>query len=191
MADLLENCDLAHCMQMEVSIDGQLSSWFFDAYDDPFAIERMRKSQSGFGLASGAHRLDAYQRYSVLEYGVHVARNGLKRLADINTYMAALGDDGTIIDQDTKHKYFSRLERRVGRKAIDWDEPLRMINKQFDRIVSIQHLPTYRQRRDETTKWEKEPRRSKTSQTRDELATRIGSRFPPTELLCYATMLPS
>ena len=71
---LLENHDLVHCMQMEVSVEGQLSSWIFDAHDDPTAIERMRKSETGFGLASGAHRLDAYRR---LPAGWHPAPQGI------------------------------------------------------------------------------------------------------------------
>ena len=74
IADLLEDHDLVHCMQMEVSIDGQLSSWMFDAHDDSLAIEKMRNSQTGFGLASGAHRLDAYRR---LPLGWHAAPKGI------------------------------------------------------------------------------------------------------------------
>ncbi|MGB4782553.1 glycosyltransferase family 2 protein [Candidatus Methylomirabilis sp.] len=74
LAELLEDYDLVHCMQMEVSIDGKLSSWLFDANADPLALDKMRKSLTGFGLASGAHRVDAYRR---LPLGWHPGPKGI------------------------------------------------------------------------------------------------------------------
>lgn len=70
LAELLEDHDLVHCMQMEVSIDGKLSSWLFDAHADPLGLDNMRNSLTGFGLSTGAHRLDAYRR---LPLGWHPA----------------------------------------------------------------------------------------------------------------------
>ena len=74
LAELLEDYDLVHCMQMEVSIDGKLSSWLFDANADPLGRDNMRNSLTGFGLGSGAHRLDAYRR---LPLGWHPAPKGI------------------------------------------------------------------------------------------------------------------
>jgi glycosyltransferase involved in cell wall biosynthesis len=62
MAGLLEDHDLAHCMQIDVATDGGVTSWMFDAKADPLALQKMRGSATGFGLASGGHRLDAYRR---------------------------------------------------------------------------------------------------------------------------------
>jgi len=74
LAELLEDYDLVHCMQMEVSIDGQLSSWLFDAHADPLGRDKLRNPVRSFGLGSGAHRLDAYRR---LPLGWHPAPKGI------------------------------------------------------------------------------------------------------------------
>jgi hypothetical protein len=74
MAALLEDHDLAHCMQIEVSPEGGVSSWMFDATVDPQALSKMRESKTGFGLNSGGHRMDAYRR---LPQGWHPAPRGI------------------------------------------------------------------------------------------------------------------
>jgi hypothetical protein len=74
MATLLEDHDLAHCMQIEMAIDGQASTWMFDAIAEPRALDRMRTSKTGFGLNSGGHRLDAYR---MLPRGWHPAPPGI------------------------------------------------------------------------------------------------------------------
>ena len=70
MAKALEIHDLAHTMQIEVQPDGQLNSWMFDAMLEPDALDRMRRSETGFGLASGGHSLAAYSK---LSHGWHPA----------------------------------------------------------------------------------------------------------------------
>jgi len=62
MASLLDGHDLAHCMQIDVAADGRVSTWMFDAKADSRARVKMQRGDSGFGLASGGHRLDAYRR---------------------------------------------------------------------------------------------------------------------------------
>lgn len=60
----LGNHDLVHTMHIGIRPDGSLNSWFFDA-GTCFDLNRMRKPETGFGLASGAHTLDAYRRLPV------------------------------------------------------------------------------------------------------------------------------
>lgn len=62
MAALLDGHDLAHCMQIDVAADGSVATWMFDAQADARARVKMLRGDSGFGLASGGHRLDAYRR---------------------------------------------------------------------------------------------------------------------------------
>lgn len=74
MAGLLESHDLAHCMQVDVTPEGTVMSWMFDARVDPLALSKMEASRDGFGLNSGGHRLDAYRR---LPRGWHPALLGI------------------------------------------------------------------------------------------------------------------
>lgn len=73
MASMLEGHDLAHTMQIELNPDGRATTWMFDARL-PGAIDRMRRSESGFGLASGGHTLQAYRR---LPHGWFPAPKGI------------------------------------------------------------------------------------------------------------------
>ena len=74
MDGLLRNADLAHTMQVEQQPGGKLATWIFDAEADPLGRERMRRSETGFGLASGGHTLAAYRR---LPLGWHPAPQGI------------------------------------------------------------------------------------------------------------------
>ena len=74
MGDLLRHADLAHTMQAELEPGGKVSTWMFDAEADPLGRERMRRSETGFGLASGGHTLAAYRR---LPRGWHPAPIGI------------------------------------------------------------------------------------------------------------------
>lgn len=62
MAKGLANHDLVHAMRMSVTLDGQLDTSIYDANVSATEIDRMRRSEAGFGLCAGAHRLDAYRR---------------------------------------------------------------------------------------------------------------------------------
>lgn len=61
----LELHDTVHTMHFEISPDSSATSWYFDArlkHD----LHRMRAGITGFGgLASGAHRMDAYNKLPV------------------------------------------------------------------------------------------------------------------------------
>ncbi|MEA2689064.1 MAG: hypothetical protein QOD51_1671 [Candidatus Eremiobacteraeota bacterium] len=62
LARMLEDHDLAHTMQVDVTPDGHADAVMFDVRRDPHALERMRRNEVGFGLASGGHTMEAYRR---------------------------------------------------------------------------------------------------------------------------------
>jgi hypothetical protein len=74
LAAALEDHDLVHTMQIDVSPTGETTTWPFDAFEDDLQIDRMRKSAGGFGLASGAHTLRVYR---ALQMGWHPAPPGI------------------------------------------------------------------------------------------------------------------
>lgn len=88
MAALLDKHDLVHCMQMEILPDGQIRTGIFDALADPQGLEKMQSSTGGFGLGSGAHRLDAYHR---LPLGWHPAPAGIN--TDLHFWLQFLQQD--------------------------------------------------------------------------------------------------
>ncbi|BEP92940.1 hypothetical protein GmRootA79_13240 [Acidovorax sp. A79] len=65
LAAALEDHDLVHTMQIDVSPAGETATWPFDAFQDGQQIERMRASAGGFGLASAAHTRRAYHALPV------------------------------------------------------------------------------------------------------------------------------
>ena len=62
MADVLENHDLAHTIQIEVTPEATVHAQYFDASTDPQGIGKMERRQGGFGLCCGGHTLAAYRR---------------------------------------------------------------------------------------------------------------------------------
>jgi glycosyltransferase involved in cell wall biosynthesis len=74
MARMLADHDLAHSMQILVRPNDKLSTWMFDSRQEPDALNKMRRSETGFGLTSGGHRLAAYRR---LPRGWHPAPLGI------------------------------------------------------------------------------------------------------------------
>ncbi|HZP20384.1 MAG TPA: glycosyltransferase family 2 protein [Bauldia sp.] len=62
LAPLLERFDIAHTMFMEFNPDGGVFTGVFDAAVEPDGVARLGRFEAGFGLASGAHRLDSYRR---------------------------------------------------------------------------------------------------------------------------------
>ncbi|MES2932294.1 MAG: glycosyltransferase family 2 protein [Pseudomonadota bacterium] len=89
MAEMLEQTDIAHCMQMEVGIDGRVVSSMFDVAIDPDGIQKMQTSQAGFGLASGGHRMDMYRR---LPQGWNPAPVGIN--TDLHFWLQILAQPG-------------------------------------------------------------------------------------------------
>jgi hypothetical protein len=74
LARLLEHHDLAHTMQIDVTPDGHTDTVMFDAHNAPYDLERMRRNDAGFGLASGGHTMLAYRR---LPHGWRPAPKGI------------------------------------------------------------------------------------------------------------------
>ena len=90
LAGALETHDLAHSMQIDVSPDGNTATWPFDAFEDGQQIERMRRSEAGFGLASGGHTLHAYR---ALPQGWNPAPRGIN--TDLHFWLQMLGQSGS------------------------------------------------------------------------------------------------
>lgn len=61
MGSMLDQHDLAHTMQVNLNPDARATTRMYDARL-PDQIKRMRQNYAGFGLASGGHTLEAYQR---------------------------------------------------------------------------------------------------------------------------------
>jgi len=59
--DALKDHDLVHTMHLDVLPDGSLYSRHFDARL-PADLARMRRSETGFGLATGAHTMVSYRK---------------------------------------------------------------------------------------------------------------------------------
>lgn len=125
LAGLLEEHDLVHSMQMEAAIDGHVTSWMFDALSDPLGIDKMRNSQTGFGLASGAHRLDAYRR---LPRGWHPAPTGIH--TDLYFWLQFLDEPWcryrshkwpTILHLSSIPRKHWTIEQRVEELSMWWD----------------------------------------------------------------------
>lgn len=89
LASALEKHDLVHSMHIEVSPEGEASTWPFDAFEDDQQIARMQQSAAGFGLATGAHTLAAYQ---ALPRGWCPAPQGIH--TDLHFWLQVLGQAG-------------------------------------------------------------------------------------------------
>jgi glycosyltransferase involved in cell wall biosynthesis len=127
LASLLEKCDLAHSMQMEVQPDGSLMTWMFDAHDDPCSLEKMRRSETGFGLSSGAHRLDAYWK---LPRGWHPAPVGIN--TDLYFWLQFLDERWC---RYRSHKWPSALHlSSLQRKEWDMERRVRELSAWWDKI---------------------------------------------------------
>lgn len=86
---------------------------------------------------SVAHCIDVCERYMYLDCTVTMARTGPGALELIG---ALAGDGGEFKEADNP------LTRLLARAAIDWDEPMKMGNRFYDRIVAAAKLPTYKER---------------------------------------------
>lgn len=73
MAGMLAEHDLAHTMQITLMPEGNAVSTMFDGRHEG-AKDRMRRSETGFGLSSGGHAMEAYRR---LRRGWHPAPQGI------------------------------------------------------------------------------------------------------------------
>jgi hypothetical protein len=81
--------------------------------------------------------LDICERYGYLDCAVMMARQGPGAFNVIDA-LAGGGGGGAKVDNP--------VTRLLARAAIDWDEPMKMGNQFYDRIVAAASLPTFKER---------------------------------------------
>ena len=86
---------------------------------------------------SVVHCLDVCERYMFLDCAVMMARKGPGAFKMIDA-LAGGGGGGAKVDNP--------VTRLLARAAIDWDEPMKMGNQFYDRIVAAASLPSFKER---------------------------------------------
>lgn len=90
-----------------------------------------------------ADEIDQTERMMVVDTATHVARDGLSKLRDVDG-----GNESTVM---------AAVEKvLVNSATVDWDETLKFINQEFDKLTAAAKLPTSIERAQELEKLQEE-----------------------------------